>query len=206
MHSDFIAVQGALTGQEAQFAVLELRGDQARVTPTVAAELLYAQLNERFRESWSLSWSVESVSPPIVRCRLEFLGHAREGLGVAHDLAGARGVALTEAARAWQLLPATYGTEDAWVEYDPEDGPNTSELGAPDTDEGPAARPVHQSEPPRDPQMEKAKKHIDDLMDQLREQGLGKQASLVLVRHGGYGQSVEESRRVYAELKALQKG
>lgn len=203
MPLDFSDVRGALATEEVRFATLEVRGERARVLPVLDADALYAQLNARFGEAWNLAWHLESGAPAVVRCRLEFLGHAREGLGVAVEVEHARRVALTDAARAWGLLPPHYEGEDTWVEYDPDEGPNTSELLAQGA--APARSMGVPPEPPRDPQLERAKKHIDDLMDQLRESGLGKQASLVLVKHGGYGQSVEESRRVYAELKALQK-
>ena len=55
----------------------------------------------------------------------------------------------------------------------------------------------------RDPQLERARKHIDDLLEGLRDGGLGKRAAQVLARRG-YGNTVEESREVYKELKALQ--
>lgn len=202
MHSDFIAVQGALAGEEVSYATLEVRGERARVTPAVPPSPLFAALNDRFHEAWGLEWRVESVSPPVVRCRMEFLGHAREGLGSASEVAEARRVALTEAARAWGLLPAPYHADAEWVEYDPEDGPNTSELGGAELSPAPAGAP---EAPPADPQMVRARQHIDDLMDQLREQALGAQANRVLMKHKGYGETLEDSRRLYAELKALLK-
>ena len=200
MHSDLIAVRDALSRAEVHYATVEVRGDRARVLPVLGAPTLYAALSARFDEAWNLHWSVESASPVVVRCRLEFLGHAREGLGGALDLDSARSLALTQAAQAWEVVPPDFPSESVWVEYDPEEGPNLDglgedELGAPDQGA---------QESPPDPQMEKAKRHIDELMDQLRERGLGKQAVLVLTRHGGgYGADLEESRRVYAELKAL---
>jgi len=204
MHADLTALRDALTREEVQYAVLEVRGDRARVTPVVSPGALFLHLTARFAEAWSLAWSVENATPSAVRCRLELLGSAREGLGIAGDLEQARALALTEAARAWTVLPAAYDAGDAWVEYDPDEGPNTSEL-LHDSDSGERPAANLPPEPPRDPQMEKARKHIDELLDQLRERNLGKQASLVLVRHHGYGETLEESRRVYAELKALMK-
>ena len=205
MHPDLLAVRDALTREGPRFATLDVRGDQALVLPVLDADRFYATLTDRVAEHWSLRWAVESVTPPVVRCRLDLLGHTREGLGVAHDLAGARLVALTDAARAWQILPPAYAVEATMVEYDADEGPNTAELEA-DAPEPQAAPRALPPQPPRDPQLEKARSHIDDLMDQLRERGLGKQASLVLVKNGGYGNTLEESRRVYAELKALMRG
>lgn len=203
MHSDLIAVQEALAGGEPRFALLEVSGDRARVAPVLAPARLFAALSGRFDEAWSLGYAVEHAAPFVVRCRLEFLGRSREGLGQAPGLADARDLALTDAARAWEVLPARFPTETAWVEYDPEEGPNVAELGG---DEAAPAAPALPPEPPRDPQMEKAKKHIDDLMDQLRGRGLGGPANRIIVMHGGYGKDVDESRRIYAELKGLLKG
>ena len=198
MHPDLTAVRTALAGEAPLFTILEVRGDQARVAPALAPDGLYAQLGERLGEAWSLTWHLEHSEPPVVRCRLELLGAAREGLSRGGDLESARLLALTEAARAWGLLSGRYAVPASWVEYDPEEGPNTAEL-----DGSEPAPEVLPAPPARDPQLERARQHIDDLMDQLRERELGKQASLVLVKHGGYGETVEDSRRVYAELKAL---
>ncbi|WP_045234216.1 hypothetical protein [Deinococcus pimensis] len=202
MHPDLLAVRDALTREGPRFATLDVRGEQALVVPVLDQDRFYATLTGRLAEHWSLGWRVDSVTPPVVRCRLDLLGHAREGLGTAQDLTGARLVALTDAARAWGILPEAYAVTPSLVEYDPDEGPNTAELEADAPEPAPTARALP-PEPPRDPQLEKARGHIDDLMDQLREKGLGKQASLVLVRHGGYGNTLDESRKVYAELKAL---
>ncbi len=204
MHPDLTAVRTALAGEPVSFALLEVRGERARVAPALSPDALYAQLGERLEEAWSLTWHLEHAEPPVVRCRLELLGQAREGLSRGGDLESARQLALTEAARAWGLLPERYAAPASWVDYDPDEGPNTAELegGELDSPELDSAELVPET-PPRDPQLERARQHIDDLMDQLRERELGKQASRVLVKHGGYGETVEDSRKVYAELKSL---
>ena len=56
-------------------------------------------------------------------------------------------------------------------------------------------------EPPRDPQMEKARRHIDDLLEQLKAAGKGGEATRILMR--GYGETVDESRALYKQLKAI---
>ncbi|MER3483234.1 MAG: DNA repair protein Rad52, partial [Meiothermus sp.] len=47
---------------------------------------------------------------------------------------------------------------------------------------------------------------IDRLIERLKEAGLGKQAAQIITRHGGYGKTPDETRRVYGELRALLKG
>ena len=205
MHTDLLALREALEGDRPRFATLQVRGDTAQVAPSVDPDRLFVHLSQRFGTAWNLAWAVESASPPIVRCRLELLEATREGVATAHDFASARDLALTDAARAWQILPDAWLAEPVWVDYDPEEGANTAELHD-ETERPEPARPGLPPEPPRDPQMEKARAHIDTLMDQLRERGLGKQASLVLVKYGGYGETLDASRKIYAELKALLKG
>jgi hypothetical protein len=139
----------------------------------------------------------------VVRARLNVLGGVREGLAGGHTLQDAKLRALADAARYFGVpLP----TEPQWVEYDPEDGPNTADLDA--EAEGaaaPAARPAPRApEPPRDPQMEKARRHIEDLIEQLKAAGKGGEGARVLLR--GYGETVEESRAIYKELQAILKG
>lgn len=204
MHADLRALQGALSGQEPGWAALEVRGDRARVTPVLPPAVLYHHLNELIGENWDLDWDAQHTTPPIVRCRLTIQSRHRDGLGTAHDLDAARAVALTDAARAWGVLPVHIDGETTWVEYDPDEGPNTAELN---TDLPPTE--VHATttlppEPPRDPQLEKARRHIDELVDRLREEGLGKEAGRILLKQG-YGNTIDESRRVYAELKTLLK-
>ena len=59
----------------------------------------------------------------------------------------------------------------------------------------------HAPQPPRDPQMEKARGHIDDLIAQIRAAGLGKKITPILMR--GYGETLEESRQIYKDLQAV---
>ncbi len=184
------------------WAVAEVRGDQARVTPAPDPDQLALHL-EQVDPGWSLHWACDSVTPPVVRARLNVLGAVREGLATGHTLNDARLRALADAVRFFGVpLP----TEAQWVEYDPEDGPNTADLDA--EAEGiaaPAARPASQvPEPPRDPQMEKARRHIDDLMEQIRAAGKGKEVAHLAMR--GYGKNVEESRAIYKELQAILRG
>ncbi len=182
------------------WAILEIRGDQAHVRSAPDLDELAVHL-ERVDPNWSLTWGCDSVSPCVVRARLSVLGTVREGLATAPSLADAKLAALGEAARLYGVAPATEGH---WVEYDPEDGPNTADLESDPRPES-AARPAQLSpEPPRDPQMEKARQHIEDLIEQLKVVGKNKEAARILMR--GYGETVEESRAIYKELSAILKG
>jgi hypothetical protein len=193
-------IREALRATLTAWAVAEVRGDQARVTLAPDPDALAPQLDP-VDEGWSLAWACESVQPPVVRARLTLGGVAREGLSAGHTLQDAKLRALADAARFFGVpIPA----EGPWVEYDPEDGPNTSDL---DAELAPAsARPstAGPSEPPRDPQMDKARRHIDDLMEQVRAAGKGKEVAHLALR--GYGETVEESRAIYKELQAILKG
>ncbi|MEW6420824.1 MAG: single-stranded DNA-binding protein [Deinococcota bacterium] len=199
---DLDRVREALQAAMTAWAAAEVRGDQARVTLSPAPDALAVHL-ERVDPGWALTWACESVSPPVVRARLSVLGAVREGLASGHTLQDAKLRALADAARFFGVaLP----TEAQWVEYDPEEGPNTADLVA----EAESAAPpvVHpalrRAEPPRDPQMEKARRHIEDLLEQLKAAGKGGEATRVLLR--GYGETLEESRAIYKELQAILKG
>ena len=196
--ADLDRVREALRASMTAWATLEVRGDQARVTPAPDPDTLALHL-ERLDPQWGLIWACDSVQPPVVRARLTLLGTVREGLATAHTLQDAKLAALADAARTYGVSPAG---EPTWVEYDPDDGANTSDLEA-DAPVPAAARPLP-PEPPRDPQMDKARRHIEDLLEQLKGAGRGGEAARILMR--GYGETVEESRAIYKELQAILKG
>lgn len=196
--ADLDRVREALSASLTAWATLEVCGDQARVSPAPEPERLAGQL-ESIDPAWSLTWGCDGLTPPVVRARLSLLGRVREGLATAHTLHDAKLAALADAARLYGVAAG----ESRWVDYDAEEGANTTDLepamlgrGAPDH----AALPP---EPPRDPQMEKARRHIDELMEQLRGAGHGAEAARVAMR--GYGETLEESRAIYKELQALLK-
>ncbi len=197
--SDLDRVREALRASMTAWATLELRGDQARVTPAPDLDLLATHL-ERVDSNWGIQWACDSVQPFVVRARLSVGGLSREGLASAPTLQDAKLAALAEAARVYGVSPATEGT---WVEYDPDEGPNTADL---DAEAEPAPPPPSKlpPEPPRDPQMEKARRHIEDLLEQLKAAGKAGEAARILMR--GYGETLEESRAIYKELQAILKG
>lgn len=195
--ADLSRVREALRASMTAWATLEVRGDQARVSPAPDPDVLAAQL-ERVDPQWGLAWACDAAQPPVVRARLRVLGTEREGLATAHTLQDAKLAALADAARTYGVAPAG---EPAWVDYDPDDGANTADLEPAAEARAPRAAPP---EPAMDPQMAKARRHIEDLLEQLKVAGKGAQAARVLMR--GYGESVEESRAIYKQLQGLLKG
>lgn len=190
------ALRASMTG----WATLEVRGDQARVTPAPDLDALSAHL-DRADPTWALTWACDSVQPPVVRAHLQLGGLSREGLATAHTLADAKLAALADAARLYGVAPASEGH---WVEYDPDDGANTTDLDAEAPLPSAPSAPPRVTEPPRDPQMEKARRHIEDLLEQLKVAGRGGEAARILMR--GYGETLEESRDIYKRLQTLLKG
>ncbi|UBV42472.1 single-stranded DNA-binding protein [Deinococcus taeanensis] len=191
-------VRDALRSSMTAWATLTVRGDQAHVALAPDLDVLASQL-DAIDPGWSLGWHCDHLDPPVVRARLSVLGATREGLATAHTLQDAKLAALADLARTYGVTPSS---ESLWVEYDPEDGANTSEL---ETD-APAPRPLSRPLPPeapRDPQMEKARRHIEDLLEQLKVAGKGGDAARILMR--GYGETLEESRAIYKELHSLLK-
>ena len=198
--ADLHRVRDALRASMTAWATLDLRGDQARVALAPDLDVLAPQL-DLLDPAWSLTWACDSVTPPVVRARLTVQGVVREGLATAHSLPDAIRAALPDLARTYGVRPTS---DPVWVEYDPEDGANTTELetDTPVPTETPE-RPLP-PEPPRDPQMEKARRHIEDLLEQLKVAGRGGEAARILMR--GYGETLEESRAIYKELHAILKG
>ncbi|MFB9993395.1 single-stranded DNA-binding protein [Deinococcus oregonensis] len=200
--ADLDRVREALRASMTAWATLEVRGDQARVTPAPDPDSLAALL-DRVDPNWGIGWGCDSMTPPVVRARLTVLGVQREGLAQAHSLADAKLAALADAGR---LFGVGSSSEGQWVDYDAEDGANTSDLDVDADSEAvtmAGAVPLP-PEPPRDPQMEKARRHIEDLMEQLKAAGKGGAAARVVLR--GYGETVDESRAIYKELQGILKG
>lgn len=198
-------MRASLTG----WATVQVQGERALVLPAPDLDALYAGLERATDGHWCIRYAVDPLQPPVVRASLHLgqsgegsavPGRVREGLGQGHTLQDSRLLAVADALRAYGVAPAS--SEGQWVEYDPEEGANTHELEPEQPAPSPGAPASLPSAPPRDPQLERARKHIDDLLEGLREEGLGAQAARVLSSRG-YGNTVEESREVYKELKAL---
>lgn len=193
---DLDPVREALRASMTAWATLEVRGDQARVMPAPDPDQLTEHL-DRLALDWSLGWACDYADPYVVRARLSAGGVSREGLSTGPTLRDAKLAALAEAARFYGVGSSGEGH---WVEYDPEEGANTADL-EPELDLPSPARAALPPEPPRDPQMEKAQQHIQELMDQLRAAGKGREALQVVGL--GYGKTLEERRAIYKELQAI---
>ena len=218
-------MRASLTG----WATVQVQGERALVLPAPDLDALYAGLEWALEGHWAIRYAVDHIQPPVVRASLS-LGRSgadetgpgetgsgetgsgetvpgvpgsvrvREGLGQGHTLQDSRLLALADALRAFGVAPAS--SEGQWVEYDPEEGANTHELEPEQPAPIPGVPAPLSSAPSPDPQLERARKHIDDLLEGLREEGLGARAARVLSSRG-YGNTVEESREVYKDLKAL---
>ncbi len=201
--ADKAALKAALRAALTSWAVTEVRGNQARVLPAPDLEMLEAHLSAA-DAAWTLAWACDSVVPPVVRARLGLGGVVREGLSAGPTLDDAKKLALADAFRYFGVAASG---EAPWVEYDADEGANVSELNQ----DGAEPLSSTQAETPRplppqvplDPQLSKARAHIDTLMEQLREAGKGGEATRLLLR--GYGETVEESRAIYKELQAIQR-
>lgn len=198
-----VHLSAALQAALSDWAVAEVSGEQARMV-SVPSLAHFGAVLDRLGQPWSLGWACDAQGPYMVRARLQLAEQSREGMAQHAQWQEARRLALAEALHLFGVP-----LQEHWVEYTPEDGPNTAELpdlGAAASLSAPTlggVSDVPQAAP--DPQMEKARAHIDRLMESLREAGLGAQTLAIITRHGGYGKNVEESRAIYKELQALQK-
>ena len=86
-----------------------------------------------------------------------------------------------------------YRLEKQWVDYDPEKGRFT-----------PPKLP--ETEPEAEEEKPEAHRLIDQLLERLKEKGLGKEAARIVTKYGGYGKTPEETRKLYGELRNLLKG
>lgn len=132
-----------------------------------------------------------------VKCRLTVLGVSKEDVGEGDSLKAAFSDALKRAAVKFGVGRYLYRLERQWVDYDPERGRFT-----------PPRLPEGEGAEASSPEEEKPEAYrlIDQLLERLREKGLGKEAAKVIARYGGYGKNPEETRRLYGELRALLKG
>jgi hypothetical protein len=131
-----------------------------------------------------------------VKCRLTVLGVTKEDVGEGDSLKAAFSDALKRAGVKFGVGRYLYRLEKQWVDYDPEKGrftpptlPEPQEAGEPEEEEKPEAYRL-----------------IDQLLERLKEKGLGKEAAKIVTKYGGYGKTPEETRRLYGELRALLKG
>lgn len=132
-----------------------------------------------------------------VKCRLTVLGVSKEDVGEGDSLKAAFSDALKRAAVKFGVGRYLYRLEKQWVDYDPEKGrftPPKLPEPSPGEEEG-----LGEEKP-------EAYRLIDQLLERLKEKGLGKEAAKIVTKYGGYGKTPEETKRLYGELRALLKG
>ncbi|AFV75780.1 Rad52/Rad22 family DNA repair protein [Thermus oshimai] len=128
-----------------------------------------------------------------VKCRLTVLGTTKEDVGEGDSLKAAFSDALKRAAVKFGVGRYLYRLEKQWVDYDAEKGRFTPPRL-------PAQEAVEEEEKPE------AHRLIDQLLERLKEKGLGKEAARILTKYGGYGKTPEETKKLYGELRNLLKG
>ncbi len=128
-----------------------------------------------------------------VKCRLTVLGTTKEDVGEGDSLKAAFSDALKRAAVKFGVGRYLYRLEKQWVDYDAEKGRFTPPRL-------PAQEAVEEEEKPE------ANRLIDQLLERLKEKGLGKEAARILTKYGGYGKTPEETKKLYGELRNLLKG
>src|SRR5574343_291930 len=81
---------------------------------------------------------------------------------------------------------------------DDDDGATASRPAAP-------AKPTPQPDPPTTAEPGKPDPHalVDELVSKLRGKGFGQEAAQLTVKYGGYGKTLDDTRALYKELKAL---
>ncbi len=131
-----------------------------------------------------------------VKCRLTVLGVTKEDVGEGDSLKAAFSDALKRAAVKFGVGRYLYRLEKQWVDYDPEKGRFTPPR---------LPEPPGEETPPEEEKPE-AYRLIDQLLERLKERGLGKEAAKIVTKYGGYGKTLEETKRLYGELRALLKG
>lgn len=195
---------------EVQWRIEALSRDKKRalVVPYVDARTVLDRLDRVVGpEGWHDAYEVLADGERVVRdergerrerlvevkCRLTVLDITKEDVGEGDSLKAAFSDALKRAAVKFGVGRYLYRLEKQWVEYDAEKGRFT---------------------PPRLPESEEALEEekpeahrlIDQLLDRLKEKGLGREAAKIINKYGGYGKTPEETRRLYGELRALYKG
>ena len=197
---------------EVQWRVEALSRDKKRalVVPYVDARTVLDRLDKVVGpEGWHDAYEVLSVAERLVKdergerrerlcevkCRLTVLGVTKEDVGEGDSLKAAFSDALKRAAVKFGVGRYLYRLEKQWVDYDHEKGRFT-----------PPKLP--EAEPEAEAEEEKPEAHrlIDQLLERLKEKGLGKEAARIVNKYGGYGKTPEETRKLYGELRNLMKG
>jgi hypothetical protein len=197
-------------------------GALARLAPVVGAAAVVARLDEVVgAEGWS--FHLAPMGPDVLVGNLTVQGVTRAALVRVDHRAGAdpgrhADEVLSTAALGFGIRPPVDTEAAYWVDYDPDAG---EPLHLPDveagtgadiqteTDTTPSAGPEApgpgDDRPEARTEIRAAGAHevIERLIERLREEGLGKEAALLVVRYQGYGRTPEESRELYGRLRSL---
>lgn len=180
---------------------------EALVVPVVELETVLERLDDVLGvQGWQDSYEViaSGVDIAMVKCRLNIGGIGKEDVGEGENLKAAFADALKRAALKFGVGRYLLG-EQHWVAHDPETGgfsDPTAEETAASSPSNPEAEPTSVADPPKPEPQEL----IDRLIERLKENGLGKQAALIVTKYGGYGKNTDDTRKLYSELRALLKG
>lgn len=201
-----------------------------RVSARLAAHLDAVALRERLDRvlgvgGWSLRlrpWGERALV-----AELEIGNVAKSAvvrLARAGDEPEATAAAFSAAAEPFGMRPPRRAAPETWVDADPDsgeplhppetvpdappsvggNGPEASLEGGVGADAAPggAAEDAAADAVAEAPKPE-AQRVIDRLMERLRDEGLGAAAARLVTAYGGYGNTVAESRELYARLRKL---
>ncbi|MGC8967835.1 MAG: Rad52/Rad22 family DNA repair protein [Thermus sp.] len=200
---------------EVQWRIEALSRDKRRalVVPYVDARTVLDRLDKVVGpEGWHDAYEVLSDAERLVKdergerrerlcevkCRLTVLGVTKEDVGEGDSLKAAFSDAIKRAAVKFGVGRYLYRLEKQWVDYDPEKGRFTPPSFPESEGEG--------LEAPEEEEKPEAYRLIDQLLERLKEKGLGKEAARIITKYGGYGKTPEETRSLYGELRKLLKG
>ena len=165
------------------------------MVPYPRLEALVERLEQHFGPySWQDSYELLVANPITVKARLSL---QIDGLGLVSREDVGSGDSFPEAlAHAFQRAALKFGlgrelqADARWV--------NPAEAPGQPSEPTPLAQPGEEIKP-------EAHQHIDRLMEQLKAQGTGKEAAKAVMRYGGYGKNLDESRQLFVELRNLLK-
>lgn len=195
---------------------------QAWAVPIPTPQSLLERLDQALGpEGWEDHYEVLQTSPlVVVKCRLSLHGVAKEDVGQANTFAEAFAHALVKAAAKFGV-GRYLQTQGQWIDHNP-NAPTPPPKATPPapthstSESSPPAEVASESSPPAEvasensPPAEAAKPEphelIDRLIERLKAQGHGKEVAKIVMKYQGYGQTLDETRRLYAELRTMLKG
>lgn len=210
---------------------LEEVAEMARWQVVLHREALFERLDSILSLEWGFRLEVISPLPAVVVAHLELGGGVRSGMGEGLSLMEAQVAALSQAALAYGIAQDELFQPHQWHNLDWKALQHKTQHKSPraevndvtpmiDVTNGmasvdsamtvtvtiPPAPTPHVSTAPLEPVKPDPKQAIDDLVDELREMGLGLESAKIMREFKGYGETLEESRKLYSMLKAIKKG